>query len=236
MTSPALKITAGVAGGYLLGRRRKMRLAVGLGAYLLGKKITTSPTALLGTAFKSLQELPEFAELGEAVRGELATAGRGAAGGMLSQRLESLSDALADRSRALEGGQGGESDESESDAPDRGSRGKGKSRGRARRDDGDRDDAGRDEAPPDEYDEADREPDRDEVDDRERDDDPERDDDRERDDDEPQRDRGEPDEYDDENAEAYPDEIDVRDAPRDEEPDGGSRRSTSRRRREPAHR
>jgi len=205
MSSPALKITAGVAGGYLLGRRRKMRLAVGLGAYLLGKKITTSPTALLGSAFKSLQELPEFAELGDAVRGELATAGRNAAGGVLSQRLESLSDALADRARALEDGQRDEDDAERDEVDDR-----------------DRD----------EVDDRDRE--RDDVDDRERDED-----------DEPERERDEYDEYDDED----PEEIDLRDEPRDEDGDGadsgrdrdeergsGTKRSGSRRRREPAQR
>lgn len=103
MTTPTLKIAAGVAGGYVLGRRRKMRLAIGLGAYLLGKKITTNPTELLATAAKSLQGSPEFAELAEAVRGELSTAGRKAATGALTQGLDGFAEKLADRTDALEG-------------------------------------------------------------------------------------------------------------------------------------
>jgi cobalt-zinc-cadmium efflux system membrane fusion protein len=41
------KIALGVAGGYLLGRTKKMKLALSLGGLLIGQKIPTNPRDLL---------------------------------------------------------------------------------------------------------------------------------------------------------------------------------------------
>ncbi len=115
--NPAVKVAAGVAGGYLLGRHKKLRYAVGFGAALLGKRLDLNPSRLVLTGVKSLRELPEVMDLGDTVRGELATSGRRAAMTLMTNRLDSLSDTLRDRSTALESGGGsGRSEQQEGQA------------------------------------------------------------------------------------------------------------------------
>ncbi len=105
--NPAMKVAAGVAGGYLLGRHKKLRYAVGFGAALLGKRLDLNPSRLVLTGVKGLRELPEVMELSDTVRGQLAASGRRAATTLMSNRLDTLSDSLRERSAALESGDTG---------------------------------------------------------------------------------------------------------------------------------
>ncbi len=91
------KLALAVVGGYLLGRTKKMKLAIMLGGALAGKKISTDPAALLGQATKLVNASPELQRLDAAVRGRLLEAGKDAALAVASSRMEALTDSLVDR-------------------------------------------------------------------------------------------------------------------------------------------
>ncbi|MFF4210930.1 ABC transporter substrate-binding protein [Streptomyces sp. NPDC001796] len=100
------KIGAAVLGGYLLGRTKKGRLALSVGAALAGSRMRP------GQVGKLLQDSPVLGNVSKQVRGELASAGRAAATTVLSAKAESLADALHERTVGLkekahgEGGRG----------------------------------------------------------------------------------------------------------------------------------
>ena len=80
------KLALAVVGGYLLGRTKKMKLAIMLGGALAGTKIPTDPAALLGQATKLVNASPELQRLDAAVRGRLMEAGKDAAIAVASNR------------------------------------------------------------------------------------------------------------------------------------------------------
>src|SRR3954454_11215634 len=92
-----LKVALAVIGGYLLGRTKKMKLAIMLGGALAGKKISTNPAQLLGQASKLVQSSPELQKLDSAIRGRLLEAGKDAALAIASSRMEALTDNLVNR-------------------------------------------------------------------------------------------------------------------------------------------
>src|SRR3954467_12272119 len=93
----AAKLGAGVAGGYLLGRTKKLKLAVGLGAWLMGKRLQMSPGQLAMQGLGQLRQSPEFAEITDGLRNEVGGAGRKALSAAATSRMESLADRLRDR-------------------------------------------------------------------------------------------------------------------------------------------
>ncbi|MEV6024286.1 ABC transporter substrate-binding protein [Streptomyces sp. NPDC052036] len=112
------KIAVAVLAGYLLGRTKKAKLAMSLGAMLAGSRVRPDQ---LG---KLLQDSPLVGNISEQVRTELADAGKSAATTLLSAKAESLADALHDRTTGLkerayggdedgENGENGEEDEGE---------------------------------------------------------------------------------------------------------------------------
>ncbi|MEU4904093.1 hypothetical protein [Streptomyces sp. NPDC022067] len=104
------KIAVAITGGYLLGRTKKAKLALGLGMLLAGKKITLDPQQLK----KSLAETPLLSGLNGQVRKELLDATRKAATTAVSERVNGLADSLHERTAALRGG--GEEEGAEADA------------------------------------------------------------------------------------------------------------------------
>ncbi|MBD3009212.1 MULTISPECIES: hypothetical protein [unclassified Streptomyces] len=104
------KIAVAVVGGYLLGRTKKAKLAVGLGMLLAGKKIALDPQQLK----KSLAEAPLLSGLNSEVRKELADATRQAATKAVSDRVSGLADSLHERTALLRG-EGGGGDEGENE-------------------------------------------------------------------------------------------------------------------------
>jgi hypothetical protein len=94
--------------GYILGRRRKMRLAtmLALGAATggLGK---LGPVALKrGAKFLGSTDIggalgPQVGEIVSTIRGDLLDAGKAAATSAVSSRIDSLSDSLHDRADTL---------------------------------------------------------------------------------------------------------------------------------------
>ena len=61
--STASKIAVGVASGYLLGRTKKLKLAITVGSMLAGQRISTSPQGLLKQGQELLDKNPELQKL-----------------------------------------------------------------------------------------------------------------------------------------------------------------------------
>ena len=94
--------------GYILGRRRKMRLATMLAAgAATGAAAKLGPTALKqGTKYLGKTDIagalgPQVTEIIDTVRGELLDAAKGAAAAAVTSRIDSLSDSLHDRAETL---------------------------------------------------------------------------------------------------------------------------------------
>ena len=96
MTS-ASKIAMGVASGYLLGRTKKLKLAITVGSMLAGQRISTSPQGLLKQGSQLLEKNPELQKLQEQITGKLFEAAKAAAIATATSRLESFSKSLTDR-------------------------------------------------------------------------------------------------------------------------------------------
>src|SRR5947209_35651 len=185
----AAKLGAGVAGGYLLGRTKKLKLAIGLGAWLMGKRLQMSPGQLAMQGLGQLRQSPEFAEITDRLRNEVGGAGRKALSAAATSRMETLADRLRDRNEGVDEDDYDEEDDyDDEDAP------------RDEEDDYDEDEDEDDDAARDEEDDYDEE---DEYDDEDapRDEDEHYDYDEDEDDDAP---RDEEDDYDDEQDEDEP--------------------------------
>ena len=92
--SATTKIAVGVASGYLLGRRKKLRLALTVGSMLAGRKLATNPQALLAQGQKLADQSPELQKLQQQVRDRLVDAAKAAAITSATQRLELITSSL----------------------------------------------------------------------------------------------------------------------------------------------
>ncbi|MFG2589125.1 hypothetical protein OG379_14375 [Streptomyces sp. NBC_01166] len=92
------KIGAALVGGYLLGRTKKAKLAIGFGMFLAGKKLSLDPRQL----GKLLADSPLVGGLNDQVRKELVGATKTAATKALTQRATGLADSLHKRTLELE--------------------------------------------------------------------------------------------------------------------------------------
>ncbi|MEV5601868.1 hypothetical protein AB0L33_10535 [Streptomyces sp. NPDC052299] len=106
------KIGVALAGGYLLGRTKKAKLAVGFGMFLLGKKFDLDPRRI----GRMLAESPALGPLNDQVRKELVDATRTAATKAVTQRAGSLAESLQRRTQSLSAGPAAEDDEPVEDA------------------------------------------------------------------------------------------------------------------------
>ncbi|MFE5075355.1 hypothetical protein [Streptomyces halstedii] len=105
-------VALAVAGGYVLGRTKKAKLALALGSLVAGRRLGLNPQDLLTQGFKKVTELPQFQELSVEVKGQLLTAARTAATAMANRRIEGLVDSLRERTEGLRGpGQAKDEDE-----------------------------------------------------------------------------------------------------------------------------
>ena len=96
----ALQITLAIMVGYVLGRRRKLRMAMLLGAAAAAGRVSSNPADLVSRGRKLVGGSPALDHLSGLAR-PLVDAGRAAARTAVSQRIESVSDRLRDRSDAL---------------------------------------------------------------------------------------------------------------------------------------
>lgn len=113
-----VRIAMGLAVGYVLGRTRKMRLALTLAAAGAAGRVRTSPGDLVREGVKLLGSSPELAKLGESVRGELAGAVKSAAVSGASNRIDSLTGRIQDRTGGATGKDEGSGEAEEEDEED----------------------------------------------------------------------------------------------------------------------
>lgn len=99
---PGARIALGVGAGYLLGRTKKMRLALMIAAAGATGRSGTSPTKLLQHGLKQLGSSPELGKLTDVARDELLGAVKAAAVTAASSRIESLTERLQDGGRKRE--------------------------------------------------------------------------------------------------------------------------------------
>ncbi|HLL36661.1 MAG TPA: ABC transporter substrate-binding protein [Streptomyces sp.] len=89
------KIGAALLGGYVLGRTKKGKAAIGLGAMLAGSRINPAQVG------KTLQESPFVHTLTRQIRTELTGAGKAAATSVLTAKADSVANALHERTTGL---------------------------------------------------------------------------------------------------------------------------------------
>jgi hypothetical protein len=94
------RVMAGVTAGYLLGRTKKLKLALIVGSAIANRK-------LLSGQVDKLSDAAGVGPLGQ----QLVSAGRKAAIGAVSSRIDSFSDKLAERTDALNGSDSDEDEE-----------------------------------------------------------------------------------------------------------------------------
>ncbi|AQU65306.1 hypothetical protein [Streptomyces niveus] len=94
-----VKIGVALVGGYLLGRTKKAKMAIGFGMFLAGKKLSFDPKQL----GKLVANSPVLGTLNDQVRKELVDATKSAATNAVSQRATGLADSLHQRTLGLEG-------------------------------------------------------------------------------------------------------------------------------------
>ncbi|MFJ4481265.1 DNA primase [Streptomyces longwoodensis] len=109
-----------VGAGYMLGRTKKLKLAIAVGSIVAGKKLKLSPKAIGDLLSQQLKDNPQFKELGDTLRQDLRGAGKAASGAMLERQLSGLADRLHGRTVQMreEMAGGGRSDD-EDEAEDR---------------------------------------------------------------------------------------------------------------------
>jgi hypothetical protein len=89
-------VAIGVAGGYFLGRTKKMKLALMLGGMAAGRQ-AGGPGQLLGQGAKLLGSSPELAALRDQLTGRLVDAGKDAVMAVAARQIGSLTDRVSDR-------------------------------------------------------------------------------------------------------------------------------------------
>ncbi|GAA4602916.1 hypothetical protein GCM10023195_09340 [Actinoallomurus liliacearum] len=96
-----LRIALAVGAGYLMGRRRKMRLALTLAAAGASGRIAKNPANLVKQGSKLLNTSPELKNLTDTVRGRLVEVGKAAAVTAASSQIDALSDRLQRRTESF---------------------------------------------------------------------------------------------------------------------------------------
>ncbi|MEU2338925.1 DNA primase [Streptomyces sp. NPDC006654] len=86
-----------IGAGYLLGRTKKLKMAVAVGSLVAGKRLNLGPKALLDLANQQLRDNPQFKEIGDQLRQDLRGVGKAASGAMVERQLGALADRLHGR-------------------------------------------------------------------------------------------------------------------------------------------
>ncbi|MGW5921741.1 hypothetical protein ACWFPY_22370 [Nocardia fluminea] len=115
------RIAIGVGIGYVLGRTRKMRFALGLAGAAMARRSSGTPGELMKFGTSLVKSSPELSQLTDTVRGELLGAVRSAAVTAASSRIDALNDRLQQGSTLVaDEDDAGETDSGDDyDEPDR---------------------------------------------------------------------------------------------------------------------
>jgi hypothetical protein len=97
------KIGLAIAGGYVLGRTKKGKAALGLALWMASSRLGIRPGQLAREGLTKLAATPQIAALGSQLRGPVAQAGRRAAVATLESRMERFADSLQERTSSLSG-------------------------------------------------------------------------------------------------------------------------------------
>ncbi|MCC3317110.1 hypothetical protein [Nocardia africana] len=113
-------IAVGVGIGYLLGRTRKMRFALGVAGAMMAKRSSDIPGELLERGTSLLKSSADLTQLTDTVRDELLGAARSAAVTAASNQLDALNTRLQQGSSLLSGDllSGEDSDRAPASEPD----------------------------------------------------------------------------------------------------------------------
>jgi cobalamin biosynthesis protein CobT len=91
MAATTAKIVAGVAGGYLLGRTKKLRLAITVAGLLAGKKLAADPKSIVD---KMVEQNPELQHLKGQLTEGLTSAAKELAVATAASRMEAVTETL----------------------------------------------------------------------------------------------------------------------------------------------
>ncbi|MGX1626293.1 DNA primase, partial [Streptomyces sp. NPDC055506] len=86
-----------VGAGYLLGRTKKLKMAIAIGGLVAGKKLNLSPRMVAELIQQQLQNNPQFKEIGDQLREDLRGVGKAASGAMVERQLDAFADRLHGR-------------------------------------------------------------------------------------------------------------------------------------------
>jgi cobalamin biosynthesis protein CobT len=86
-----------IGAGYVLGRTKKMKLAVAVGSLVAGKKMNLSPKGVADLVSGQLKNNPQFKEIGDQLREDLRGVGKAASGALVERQVDALADRLHGR-------------------------------------------------------------------------------------------------------------------------------------------
>ncbi|MGW6909488.1 DNA primase [Streptomyces sp. NPDC054940] len=86
-----------IGAGYVLGRTRKLKLALAVGSVVAGKRMHLSPRGVADLVSEQLLKNPQFKEIGDQLREDLRGVGEAASGALVERQLDALSDRLHGR-------------------------------------------------------------------------------------------------------------------------------------------
>ncbi|OIJ93677.1 hypothetical protein BIV24_11770 [Streptomyces colonosanans] len=90
-----------IGAGYVLGRAKKMKLALAVGTLVAGKRLQLDPRALARLVDEQLLNNPELKEIGDQLREDLRGVGSAASGALVEKQIEGLADRLHDRTERV---------------------------------------------------------------------------------------------------------------------------------------
>ncbi|WOT33094.1 DNA primase [Streptomyces coeruleorubidus] len=115
-----------VGAGYLLGRTKKLKMAVAVGGLVAGKKMNLSPRMVADLVQQQLRNNPQFKEIGDQLRQDLRGVGKAASGAMVERQIDAFADRLHGRtaqvrdqlSGVVPGGPEGDAEDAEDEEPE----------------------------------------------------------------------------------------------------------------------
>ena len=115
--STASRVGSAMAAGYVLGRFKKLRLALMVGAAMANEDVRNQTATLLMRGPAGLAA-PVAAKAGKNLSSQLMEAGKTAAVSAAGSRIGALTDRLSDKTNALQGNDGSPPDEDEEEPDD----------------------------------------------------------------------------------------------------------------------
>lgn len=97
-----IPVALALSGGYILGRTKKMKLALMVAGMAAGSRLPINPSELAKRGANALQSSEEVGKLVDLARTGLVDAGKAAAVSAASSRIEAISGRLADRAAKLD--------------------------------------------------------------------------------------------------------------------------------------